>query len=288
VCPAPVNLTKDVPVEIWQAIILGAVQGLTEFMPISSSAHLILVPRLMGWPELGLSFDVALHIGTLVALLAYFWRDWLTIGRDWLTSIRVRRWDAGEARLGWLIILGSIPAGVAGLLVQDLAETVFRDIRIIGVNLIILGLLLFLADRTSRGNRDLTKITWVDSVLVGLAQALALIPGVSRSGSTLTMGLFRGLRRDTAARFSFLLGTPITAAAAAQQMIKTVRTGLPPSEQVLFLVGIVSSAVFGFLTIAFLLSYLRTRSTGPFVVYRVVLGVSLLALVAIGFLPARH
>lgn len=272
--------------EIWQAIVLGMVQGLTEFMPISSSAHLIIVPAIFQWKDPGLSFDVALHIGTLAATLVYFWSDLIQIAIGWVRSLRHRSLQPPHARLAWLILLGTVPAVIAGALIEPFAESVFRDIRIISVTLIALAFVLFFVERTARGTRDLTDLTWRDSLFIGVAQACALVPGVSRSGSTLTAGLFRGLKRETAARYSFLMATPITFAAVAQQMIKVARAGLPPDERAAFVAGIVASGVFGFLTIAFLLRFLRTHSTLPFVIYRVALGILLFGLVAGGLVPS--
>ena len=268
--------------EIWQAVVLGIVQGLTEFLPISSSAHLILVPRLLGWTDPGLAFDASLHLGTLLATVIYFGRDLGLLAVGWLTSIRDRSLAHPYARPAWLVLLGSLPAGLAGLLLEDLAATVFRDLRVIGVTLILLALALLAAERISRGVKQLPEVTWQDSFWIGVAQALALVPGVSRSGATITAGLFRGLKRDAAARFSFLLATPITAAAGLSQILQVVRAGLAPDERVGFLAGMIASAIVGYLAIAFLLRYLRRHSTLPFVAYRISLGIFLLAWLASG------
>lgn len=261
---------------ILQAIILGIVQGLTEFMPISSSAHLIIVPHLLGWEEHSLTFDVALHLGTLFAVVIYFHADLRHLLLDWLSSIRDRSLKSPYARLAWLIILGTIPAGIAGLLFEDVIATTLRDVRVAGVTLILLGILLYIAERVGARKKALADLTWQDSLWIGIGQALALIPGVSRSGSTLTAGLFRGIRRDDAARYSFLLGTPIIAAAGLQQTVKVARAGLPPDERLTFIAGMISAAIVGFLTIAFLLRYLRRHSTLPFIAYRISLGIVLL------------
>ena len=268
--------------EIWQAVVLGIVQGLTEFLPISSSAHLILIPRLLGWADPGLAFDVALHLGTLLAVVIYFGRDLAQLIAGWLASIRDRSFAHPYARPAWLILLGSLPAGIAGLLLEGLAETVFRDLRVIAVTLILLAIALLAAERISRGVKQLPEVTWQDSLWIGIAQALALVPGVSRSGATLTAGLFRGLKRDTAARFSFLLGTPVIASAGALQIYRVARTGLAPDERAGFAAGMIASAVVGYLAIAFLLRYLRQHSTLPFIAYRISLGIFLLAWLASG------
>ena len=267
---------------VWQAIVLGIVQGLTEFMPISSSAHLILVPRLLGWADPGLSFSVALHIGTLVAVLIYFWFDLVQLAVAWLRSLRDRDFKDPYARLAWLLLLGTLPAAVAGFLLEEYAETVFRDLRVIGVTLILLAIILVIAERVTRGSKKLPDLSWQDSLWIGLAQALALVPGVSRSGATITAGLFRGLQRDAAARFSFLLSTPIVAAAGVQQFVQMARTGLPGNEQASFAAGMIASAIVGYLTIALLIRYLRRHSTLPFAAYRISLGILLLLLVTTG------
>ena len=268
--------------EIWQAIVLGVVQGLTEFLPISSSAHLILVPRLLGWPDQGLAFDAALHLGTLLAVVTYFARDLSQLAAGWLISVRERSLAHPYARPAWLLLLGSVPAGVAGLLIEDLVATVFRDIRVIGVTLILVAIALLVAERVGRGAKQLPEVSWQDALWIGAAQALALVPGVSRSGVTITAGLFRGLKRDAAARFSFLLGTPIIAAAGLLQTVKVARAGLPADERAGFAAGIIASAVVGYLAIALLLRYLRRNTLLPFVAYRVSLGLILLVWAASG------
>lgn len=267
---------------VWQAIILGIVQGLTEFMPISSSAHLVIVPRLLGWEDPGLAFDVALHLGTLVAVVIYFWSDLVQLLLDWLRSIRDRNLAAPYARLAWLLLIGSVPGGVAGVLLEKAAGEAFRDLRLIGAATIGLAVVLFIADRRGHGSRELPDLTWRDGLLIGAAQALALVPGVSRSGATITAGLFRGLKRDTAARFSFLLGTPLIAGAGLQQSLHIARTGLGGDSRAGFAAGVIASAIVGYLTIALLLRYLRRHTTLPFVVYRIVLGVFLISWVLAG------
>jgi len=271
-------------VTVWQALVLGIVQGLTEFLPISSSAHLILVPWLFGWPEPGLAFNVALHLGTLSAVLVYFSGDLLTIARGWLTGLAQRRpLGSPEARIGWAVLIGSVPAGVVGVLLNDAIDQYFHSggggtlaIGLTAVLLMALGAALWLAERAGRRSRSLTEVGLRDGFLVGVAQALALLPGVSRSGSTITAGLFLGFQRAAAARFSFILGIPAIVGAGMLETMHLLRTGLPSSERTLFVVGMAASAVTGFLAIAFLLRFLQRRSTAVFVLYRFLLGVFIL------------
>lgn len=269
---------------VWQALVLGIVQGLTEFLPISSSAHLILVPWLFGWPEPGLAFNVALHLGTLSAVLVYFYRDLLTIARAWFTGLAQRRpLGSPEARIGWAVLIGSVPAGVVGVLLNDAIDQYFHSggggtlaIGLTAVLLIGLGAALWLAERAGRRSRSLSEVGLRDGFLVGVAQALALLPGVSRSGSTIAAGLFLGFQRAAAARFSFILGIPAIVGAGMLETMHLLRTGLPASERTLFVVGMAASAVTGFLAIAFLLRFLQRRSTAVFVLYRFLLGAFIL------------
>jgi undecaprenyl-diphosphatase len=256
--------------DLLRAAVLGVVQGLTEFLPISSSGHLILVPRLLGWDDQGLSFDVGLHLGTLLALLVYFWRDWwrmVTVGlgdlRDHQLSFSEHR---VESRLLWLLALGSVPAAVAGLFFNSWIEDNVRQPWLVAITLAVLGTILLAADRWSKQRRTVSDVGVVDAVAIGLAQACALIPGVSRSGATMSMGLFRNLTRNDAARFAFLLGTPAFVGAA---LLKAKDLSSEGSQQFGELaVGFAFSAVVGFAVIHVLLRYLRTRSLVPFVVYR--------------------
>jgi undecaprenyl-diphosphatase len=252
------------PMSTAQAIWLGIVQGLGEFLPISSSGHLIVFPWLLGWPVQSLSFDVALHVGTLVAVLAAFAGDWWRIAKGALTAIRERR-ITSEARLLGLLVLGSIPAGIAGLLLDEWAETVFRSPALVASTMALMGLVLFLADRrATAGEGVASEISLRDALLIGSAQALALVPGVSRSGATISTALFLGHRRQEAARFSFLLATPITAAAALLKVPHLFRD----ADLSLVIPGMVTAAVFGLLSIRVLLAYVRTRDYRPFAYYR--------------------
>ena len=251
---------------ILQSLILGAVQGLTEFLPVSSSAHLILVPWLFGWKDLGLTFDVALHLGTLFALIVYFWKDWADILKKWR-----------EPLLG-LIIIGCIPAAIAGFLFEEYFDTVFRSPLIISVFMILMGVVLLLAEKIGKKLRELKQMNLKDSIFIGLAQMLALMPGVSRSGITMTAGLFAGFSREAAARFSFLLATPIIAGAGIFKLRHILTHGMPQSESTYFIAGILSSAFFGFLTIRFLLQYLRKHDFYIFVWYRFIVGAAMIVI----------
>jgi undecaprenyl-diphosphatase len=272
-------------VPLLHAIILGIIQGLTEFLPVSSSAHLALIPWLLGWNDQGLSFDIALHVGTVLAVIAYFFRDWVQViaqgfGLNIGSDPAIRR----NPKLLWLLVLGSVPAGIAGLLVKDLAENVWRNNQyLIGSMLILVGLFMWWADNQGSRRKDLGNVSPTDSLTIGGAQALALVPGVSRSGITICAGLLRNLDRATSARFSFLLATPAIAGAAAKDAWDLMRhgggiAGIPADMRTALLVGVVVSAITGALTIQFFLNYLRKRSLSFFVWYRVIFGIIVIAL----------
>jgi undecaprenyl-diphosphatase len=248
----------------FQALILGAVQGLTEFLPVSSSAHLILVPWFFGWDDPGLAFDVALHLGSLVALLLYYRREWF----DLVSSII--RPDRRSRMLLILLIVASIPGAVIGLLLEKRAETTFRDhMAVIGLTLAIMGVVLWIADVIGRNRKTLDQLYLGDAILIGLSQALAIVPGVSRSGATITTGRLLGIERQDAANFSFLMATPIIAGAGLHEMPKIMHGGINAAV----MVGFVSSAVFSLLAIAALVSFVRTRTYKPFAWYRIVIGI---------------
>ena len=257
--------------DLTQAITLGAVQGITEFLPISSTAHLILVPWLMGWPDPGATFDVALHLGTLVALILYFRNDWLGLITSGIGWLRGDRTDP-TGHLAIYIVLATIPGALLGALFQHQIETALRSPLIISITLVALALLLVLAERVGRQTTDIKHITLPDSLTVGFAQALALVPGVSRSGITITAGLFRGMTRATAARFSFFLSTPIIAGAVAKKFLDLFKEGIPSGATMPFIAGILVSGVVGYLSIAFLIRYLSTHNTYVFIYYRIALG----------------
>jgi len=264
-----------------EVIVLGIVQGLTEFLPISSTAHLAVIPWLFGWPDPGLSYDIALHVGTLAAVLLYFFRDWVQIIRQAFgISVETDPVLTRNRGLLWLLIAGTIPEALAGLIFQKQAETTLRTPYVIATMMIGIGLVLWFAERAGRRQKDLSHVSFVDSLTVGLAQALAVVPGVSRSGITIAAGLFRNLDRATAARFSFLLSTPVIAGAAAKDMWDLMRHqgGIPPEMRSAFLIGIAVSAVVGGLTIKFFLDYLKRRGLTFFVLYRLVFGIMIIAL----------
>jgi undecaprenyl-diphosphatase len=264
---------------LYQAIVLAIVQGLTEFLPISSTAHLALFPWLLGWKDPGLTYDVALHAGTLVAVLVYFWRYWLemfglVLGQNWGSSPGLGL----DRRLLWYLVIATIPAGAAGWALHHQIEETFRSPLVIGVALIVVGLAMWVGEKVGRSLVTLQQVTLIDSLIVGAAQALAVIPGVSRSGITMTAGMLRGMKRETAARFSFLLSTPIIAGAALKEGSKIIKEGITPDMAMPFVVGVVIAAVVGYLVIAVLIRYLEHRTFKIFIVYRLALGVLVLAL----------
>ncbi len=256
---------------IFEAVILGIVQGVTEFLPISSSAHLVLIPWMFKWQGTlidSLNFDVALHAGTLVAILAYFWRDWLDLLKKFFTGLSDGTWKTGEGRMVWFIVLATIPAGVLGMKFEHVVEESFRDPLLISVSLLVISFVMWASDRYSKKTAGLDRMTLGHAVFIGLAQALALVPGVSRSGITICAGLMAGYRREDAARFSFLLSTPVIAGAA---LLKLTKIHLAPGEALPFGLGVVFSTLVGYLCIKFLLRYLARHSLNLFVWYRLVL-----------------
>jgi undecaprenyl-diphosphatase len=276
---------------LYQAVVLAIVQGLTEFLPVSSTAHLWLVPWLLKWKDPGLTFDVALHAGTLLAVLAYFWRYWVEmivlgfgLGGGSTTqsgggATHSAREDLRQnPRLLWYMAVATIPGALAGWRFERAAEEQLRSPMIVGVALIAVGLLMGAGDWLGKRERDLGHVGFLDSFLVGVAQAFAVIPGVSRSGITMTAGLFQKMKRETAARFSFLLSTPIIAGAAMKKGMEIRHEGLPQNMHLPFLCGIIVSALVGYLVIAVLIRYLERRTFKVFVVYRIALGVIVLLL----------
>ena len=250
---------------IFQSIVLGMVQGLGEFLPISSSAHLILVPWLFKWEDPGLTFDIALHVGTLIAVILYFWRDWLNLISKGLTKPKER-----EGKLFWYLLLATIPGAAIGYLLEHKAETVFRNPVLIAFMLIMLGGILYLVDRKSKKQVDMEHISLKTSFLIGLSQALAIVPGVSRSGITMTSALALGMTREGAARFSFLLSGPIIFGAAAIKVPKIIAN--PSMINAPFIVGMVVACIFGLASIGFLLRYVQTKTFLLFAWYRFLIG----------------
>jgi undecaprenyl-diphosphatase len=278
---------------LFDAIVLGIVQGLTEFLPISSSAHLRIVPALLGWEDPGAAFTAVIQIGTLVAVLVYFRRDIARIGAAWLRGIATGHPLAElDSRLGWMMILATLPIVVCGLAFKNAIETTLRSLYVVSTALIALALLLAAAEifmqrqrQAHRPPRHLTEITWGDAIVMGLAQALALIPGSSRSGVTITAGLFSGLSRETAARFSFLLSLPSVLAAGVYQLYSEREALLGSQDDVTaIVVATLAALVSGYASIAFLLYYLKTRTTYIFVFYRVALGLLILYWLSTGAL----
>jgi undecaprenyl-diphosphatase len=267
---------------IFHAVVLAIIQALTEFIPVSSTAHLVLIPWLLGWNDGGLTFDVALHAGTLVAVIIYFFRDWVQIIAQGFGLNIGRDPDLKQNRgLLWLLAVGSIPIGIFGYLFDKKADTVWRQPYVIGTMLILVGIVMWIAERRRVGSKSINTIQFGDSVVVGLAQAVSVIPGTSRSGSTIAAGLFCNMTRETAARFSFLLSTPAIAAAVAKKFWDIHKEGGVPADMKMpMIVGIIVSGVLGAIVIAFFLRYLRRDSLMPFVYYRIVFGIIVIALAA--------
>lgn len=264
---------------IWQAVILGTIQGLTEFLPVSSSAHLAVMPYLFGWQDQGIEFDIAVHFGTLLAVLVYFGRDWIQIVAQ-AFGARMGNDDtiARNPKLLWLLVAATIPAGVIGLLFEKQAEAAGNNLYMVGALSIVMGIVMLWAEKTSRQKRGLDHVRISDALSIGAAQALAVMPGVSRSGITISTGMFRDLNRYAAARFSFLLSTPVIGGAALKNFYDMYKHGLPEDQRAAFVVGILVSAVVGALTIRYFMDFLRTRSLGFFVTYRVIFGIMVIAL----------
>lgn len=259
----------------FQALVLGLLQGLGEFLPISSSAHLALAPWLFHWPDPGLAFDVALHFGTLVAVLWYFRDEWVALARAAWQIVTTRRIVTIEQRRALYVIVATIPGGIFGLLFEKKAETVFRNPALTAVMLIVMGVILWGVDRYVAQRRPINALTMRDAIIIGLAQAFAVIPGVSRSGSTITAGRAVGLDRNGAAAFSFLMSMPIIAAAAVLKVPHVLRESGITTPLV---VGVLASAISGWLAISALLKFVSRRSYGVFAVYRVILGAIVLAI----------
>jgi len=262
--------------DAFQVIVLAIIQGITEFLPISSSGHLILVPYFAHWPDQGLDFDLAVHIGTLLAIVVYFRATLAAMAVDWMRSV-VQRQPVGHSRLAWAVLFGTIPAGVAGLLFRDVIETTLRSPVTVAFTTIFFGVLLGLADR-KKGTRDERTLEWHDVLVIGCAQALALVPGTSRSGITITAGLFKGLTREAGARFSFLLAVPVMSAAGAAEALDFA-TRAEPVDLSAMALGLVVSALTGFACIHYFLKWLTRFGLWPYVVYRLVLGAVLIVVV---------
>ncbi|MEX2153597.1 MAG: undecaprenyl-diphosphatase UppP [Gemmatimonadaceae bacterium] len=261
---------------VFQAIVLGVIQGLSEFLPISSSAHLALTPWLFGWDPPGLAFDVALHLGTLIALVWFFWQEWVTLTRAFVGIVRKRRVETdSERRFVWVVI-ATVPGALAGYVLQDYAKTVFRTPALIGVNLIVMGVILWAVDRGARQDRGIDTMTWKNAMAIGLAQMVAIVPGVSRSGSTIAAGRALGFSREAAAVFSFLMSLPIITAAVVFEGRHAIENGVSAP----LIAGVIAAAVSGWLAISVLLKFVARHSYGVFAAYRLVVGLGVLALAA--------
>lgn len=284
--PGPARRVRCRAVSTLEAIVLGLVQGLTEFLPVSSSGHLRVVPALLGWDDPGTAFTAVIQLGTMAAVVIYFWTDLWRIAGAWIGSLtdRSRRSDP-DARMGWYLIAATVPIGLFGLAFKDQIESGARDLRLIAGSLIVMGLVLLLAEQVGTRRKELADLTTRDGVAVGLAQSMALVPGVSRSGATISAGLFLGYKREAAARFSFLLSVPAVVLSGLFQL-KDIGAGDGPGL-VPTVVATLVSFVVGYAAIAWLLRYLTTHSTLVFVVYRVALGLLLVGLLAGGQLEPR-
>ena len=266
---------------LYEVIVLGLIQGLTEFLPISSTAHLTVIPWLFGWKDPGLTFDIALHVGTLVAILIYFYRDWVQILVQGFGGRPNADPDLARNRnLLWFMAAATIPIGIFGFLFNKQAETTWRQPDVIAGAMILVGGILWWAERAGRKQKDLGRLTFGDTMAVGFAQVLSIVPGTSRSGITIAAGLFRNLDRPTAARFSFLLSTPAIAAAAAKSFydLQKHQGGVPHEMRVPMLIGILVSGVSGAFVIHFFIDYLRKGTLNFFVAYRVIFGIIVIAL----------
>ncbi len=277
--------------EVLEAVLLGVVQGLTEFLPISSTGHLILTEKALGISseDFGLRFDAAIHLGTLAAVLAYFRYTILAYIRGWIASIEARKWDVSrESKLAWFLILGTIPAGIAGYFLESTAEDTFREPALVGAMLILFSLPMYLAERWGSQDRTLDNIGAIDAVAMGIAQGVALIPGVSRSGITISTGMLRGFRREEAATFVFLLSAPVIAAAGGKQIFDVLtgdsQSGGLDNELLVYGAGLISAAIVGYAAVAFLLRFLRFNTLRVFIYYRLALGSLVLLLAAAGVL----
>lgn len=271
----------------FQAIVLGIVQGLTEFLPISSSGHLRIVPALFGWQDPGAAFTAVTQLGTIAAVIIYFFNDLWKILSTWARSLaHPELRSAPEARMGWYILFGTLPIGILGLLFEAQIDTVARDLRLIATTLIVLGVVLWVADRRGKQTKGLEKLTLRDGLLFGFAQALALIPGVSRSGATITAGLFLGYSRTSAARYSFLLSVPAILASGLFKL-GDITAGDGPSLGVT-LIATLLAFISGYASIAWLMRFVSQNSYTLFVVYRIGLGLLLFALLAAGVLHPLH
>ncbi len=261
-----------------QAIILGIVQGLTEFLPVSSSGHLVVIPWLMGWPSPGLVFDTTVHWGTLLAVVVFFWSDLVNLVAAGWRSLKERSLADPEARLAWGLVVGTSPAALVGAAFNDWFESLFQKPTYVGAALLVTALILFVSEEIGRKERGITSVGWLDAILIGCAQAFAIIPGISRSGSTISAGLARGLERDTAARYSFLLSVPIIFGAGLLKLKDLLETGVTGHEVSILVLGFAAAAISGYLAIGFLMGFVRRHSLYVFAAYCALVGAGVLAI----------
>lgn len=257
-----------------QAIVLGAIQGLGEFLPISSSAHLIIFPRLFGWEDQGLSFDVALHLGTLFAVIIFFHTEWVSLIKAFFSSLKERKIVSPEQKLAWFVVVASIPGAIGGFLLEHHVESTFRSPLLIAITLSVFGVILYLTDIYGKKKKDLNKMTFLDSAIIGFTQLLAIIPGVSRSGATIAGGLSLGLSRVDAVKFSFLLSAPIILGAGIAEL-----PNISENFNMSVLAGFFSSLIVGMISISLLLKYIKKNNFLIFTFYRIVLALVIISLI---------
>ena len=275
---------------LWQGIVLGFVQGATEFIPISSTAHMKAIPVFFGWGDPGVAFTAVIQLGSIAAVLWYFWSDLTQITKGMFKAITTSNYDSQDFWLAVGIAIGTIPIVIFGLgiklFVPDYDNSILRSMPSIAIASIVMGLLLGLAEYLGNQKRNFKDLTTKDGIIIGLAQALAIIPGVSRSGSTMTAGLFSNLDRATAARFSFLLGIPAITLAGLVELKDLIEAGIDSSQTIVIIAGLISSAIFSYLAIAWLIKFLQRRSTWVFVWYRIAFGIVILAMIGLGWINA--
>lgn len=267
--------------EIFKAVLLGVVQGLTEFLPISSTAHLRIIPSFFGWGDIGASYTAVIQVGTMIAIIIYFWKDLMNMTRSFISSLRTKDFKSKDTRLFLMIILGTLPIVIFGFLLKDLIRHQFRNMYIVASSLIFFSIILYIADRYTKKTVTMDKLKYSDSVIVGLFQALALIPGASRSGSTISGSFFRDMTREDAARFSFLLSIPAVLLSGVYELLSQRHTLLSGEGAVLsLLIAAIVSGVVGYWSIWFLISYIKKHSLLLFVIYRVLFGVLIIILLS--------
>lgn len=271
--------------EILKAILLGVVQGLTEFLPISSTAHLRIIPSFFGWGDIGASYTAVIQVGTMIAIILYFRNDLINMTRSMFTSIKTRDYSSKDTKLLIMIILGTIPIVIAGFLLKDLIRNQFRNMYIVAASLIFFSIILMIADRFTKKKHDINSIDFKDGFIIGIFQAMALIPGASRSGSTISGAFFRNMTREDAARFSFLLSIPAVLLSGIYELFSQRSTLLSGESAILSLViATIVSGVIGYWSIWFLLSYIKKHSMMLFVVYRIIFGILIIVLLATGII----